>query len=183
MNIDEINFKTKKAIYLFKELLEYENFNMDVEQNGIMGTQYQFKQISMLTGLTEIYITPIADTTPNGVVVAGLKIDHIATSSKGIGIGAKLIASLSEICKLFDLDLCLWSEDNKRLKKWYRKLGFKENHTNSIGETLFILKKYNYKNVMELLGKDKLLDSSNIAVSMSVSEKYLEAIQENYDKN
>ena len=46
-----------------------------------------------------------------------------------------------------------------------------------------LMSKHNYKNVMELLGKDKLLDSSNIAVSMSVSEKYLEAIYENSDKN
>lgn len=183
MDLNEINVRTKNAISVFAELLDYENFRASVQQNGIMGTQYRFKSISMLTGLTEIYITPIADTTPNGATVAGLKIDHIATSSPGIGIGAKLIASLSLICEIYELDLCLWSEDNKRLKRWYRKLGFKESHTNSMGETLFILKKYNFKNVIELLGNDKLLNKSKIDLTMSIAEQYLEAIYENINND
>ena len=177
-NIDnnDINLRTKKAVSVFKEVLDYEGFNLDVVQNGIMGTQYQFKCISLLTGLTEIHITPVSDKTPNNLVITGLKIDHIATSSRGIGIGAKLISLLSRICDIFDLDLCLWSEDNKRLKRWYRKLGFKESHTNSLGETLFILKKYNYDNVIDMLGKDKLLNASQISVSMSIVDKYFEEI-------
>lgn len=183
MTADEINLITKNAIHVFKELLDYENFKMSVKQNGIMGTQYQFKNISVLTGITEIYITPVIDTAPDGTIVKGLKIDHIITSSPGIGIGAKLIAILSRICGLFELDLCLWSEDNERLKRWYRKLGFKENHTNSIGETLFILKGYNYKNVMDLLGKDKILGCSKIATTMEITDKYLEVIYNDFYKD
>lgn len=176
MTLEEVNDLTKRAIYVFKEILDYEYFRLDVQQNGVMGTQYKFKQISILTGITEIYITPIADVAPDGTHINGLKIDHIETSSPGIGIGAKLIAILANTCDTFDLDLCLWSEDNKRLKRWYRKLGFKENHTNSRGETLFILKKYNFENVMEMLGKDKIIGCSKIAATMSITEEYLKEI-------
>ena len=178
LTIQEVNELTKRAIYVFNEILDYEGFRLDVKQNGVMGTQYQFKNTSLLTGVTEIYITPIADVTPDGTHVNGLKIDHIATSIPGIGIGAKLIAILEKICNTFDLDLCLCSEDNKRLKRWYRKLGFKENYTNSIGETLFILKKYNYKNVMEMLGKDKIIGCSNIATTIEISEQILNKVFE-----
>lgn len=173
---EEINDLTKKSIYVFNEILSYENFRLEVQQNGIMGTQYKFRQISILSGVTEIYITPISDIAPDGTHVNGLKIDHIETSSPGIGIGAKLIAILGQVCNIFDLDLCLWSEDNRRLKKWYRKLGFKEKHTNSMGETLFILKKYNFENVIEMLGKDKMLGCSKISTTMSITEKYLDEI-------
>jgi len=177
MNKKEIiNDLTKRAIYVFNEILEYENFKMDTQVNGIMGTQYKFKQISILTGITEIYLTPISDIAPDGTHVNGLKIDHIQTSSPGIGIGSKLIAILAKLCDTFDLDLCLWSEDNKRLKRWYRKLGFKENYTNSSGETLFILKKYNFENVMGMLGKDKMTGSSKISTTMAITEEYLKII-------
>ena len=172
---EEVNDLTKRAVYVFKELLEYENFKMDVQMNGIMGTQYQFKQISMLTGITEIYITPISDKI-NGQQINGFKIDNIKTSNRGIGIGSKLIAILSKICNTFDLDLCLWSKNNANLKKWYKKLGFKEVYTNSIGETLFILEKYNFENVINMLGTDKILECSNIATTITIAEKYLEAI-------
>ena len=178
LTIQEVNELTKRAIYVFNEILSYEGFRLDVKQNGVMGTQYQFKNTSLLTGITEIYVTPIADVTPDGTHINGLKIDHIATSTTGIGIGAKLIAILEKTCNTFDLDLCLWSEDNRRLKRWYRKLGFKENHTNSIGETLFILKNYNYKNVMEMLGKDKILGCTNIATTMEISEQILNKVFE-----
>lgn len=179
MTKEEINDLTKRAIYVFNKILENEGFVLNIQQNGIMGTQYKFKQISILTGITEIYITPIADVAPGGTHINGLKIDHIETSSPGIGIGAKLIAILSNTCDIFDLDLCLWSEDNKRLKRWYRKLGFKENHTNSKGETLFILKKYNFEKVMEMLGKDKIIGCSKIAATMSITEAYLKEIFDN----
>ena len=98
MTKEEVNDLTKRAIYVFKELLEYENFKVEAQVNKIMGTQYQFKQISLLTGITEIYITPISDKTPNGEQINGFKIDNIKTSNPGIGIGAKLIAILSKIC-------------------------------------------------------------------------------------
>lgn len=176
MTLEEINDLTKRAIHVFKEILDYEYFKLDIQQNGIMGTQYKFKQISILTGITEIYITPTSDVAPDGTHINGLKIDHIETSSPGIGIGAKLIAILANICYAFDLDLCLWSKDNKRLKRWYRKLGFKENRTNSKGETLFILKKYNFENVVEMLGKDKMVGCSKIDLTMSITEAYLEEI-------
>ena len=176
MTKEEVNDLTKKAIYVFKELLEYENFKMEAKVNKIMGTQYQFKQISLLTGITEIYITPISDKTPNGEQINGFKIDNIKTSNPGIGIGAKLIAILSKICNIFNLDLCLWSKNNKKLKKWYKSLGFKEVYTNSIGETLFLLKKYNFENVIDMLGRDKILECSNIATTITIAEKYLDVI-------
>ncbi len=178
LTIQEVNELTKRAIYVFNEILSYEGFKLDIKQNGIMGTQYIFKNTSILTGITEIHVTPVADVTPDKVQVNGLKIDHIATSVTGMGVGAKLIAILAKTCNIFDLDLCLWSKDNKRLKRWYRKLGFKENHTNSIGETLFILKEYNYKNVMEMLGKDKIIGCSNIATTIEITEQILNKIFE-----
>ena len=180
MKSENINELTKKVIYVFNKILENEGFVLDVQQNGIMGTQYKFKQINLLIGITEIYITPISDITPNGTKVNGFKIDHIETSTPRVGIGAKLIAVLSSICNIFDLDLCLWSKDNRRLKRWYRKLGFIENHTNSMGETLFILKRYNFKNVAEMLGKDKVLGCEKISTTMSITEAYLKEIFEEF---
>lgn len=178
---EEINELTKKAIYILNEMLKFENFKLDIQMNGIMGTQYKFTQISLLTGVTEIYLTPIYDNAQDGTLVKGLKIDHIATSSPGIGIGSKLIAVLAKVCYELDLDLCLWSEDNKRLKRWYRKLGFKENHTNSIGETLFILKRYKFDNVIEMLGKDKITGASKIGTTMAITDTYFKSVLEEKD--
>ena len=177
-NLDEINKTTINAISVFSEILEDQGFMLDIQQNGIMGTRYKFKQVSILTGITEIDITSVSDTAPDGTNVIGIKIDNIRTSTKGIGIGAKLIAILSEVCNIFKLDLCLWSEDNKRLKRYYRKLGFKENHTNAIGETLFILKKYNYENVMEKFGKDAITESSKISTTIAITHKYFDQMLE-----
>jgi hypothetical protein len=176
MTKEEVNILTQKAIYVFKELLEYENFKMEAQVNETTGTQYQFKQISALTGVTEIYITPVSDRAKNGEEINGLKIDNIRTSTTGIGIGSKLIAILSKICDIFELDLCLWSKNIRKLKKWYRKLGFKEVYTNSLGETLFMLERYNFKNAIQMLGVDEILKCSKIGVTIAVAEKYLNVV-------